>query len=449
MTYTIFIFRRDFRTYDNLGLYYAMKKCDKIIPCFFFNPLQIDEKKNKYFSHHSVQFLCESLSELSKEIPLHIFHGNDIEILNELSKHIDISDIIFNMDYTPFAKKRDKKIEQWCQKQKIQCSKIEDYLLKPIGTFNKDNGAPYTIYTPFKNNVFKHIIPKPQKQTLKNLIFHKDLESLKTYQPNMDYYIHNPNNLVLGGRKHGLKQLKKSNQLNYEKNRNTLFIETSQLSSYIKYGCLSIREVYHYFKETELKSQVIWREFYFYINYYFPDLLDKSKNFQSKYDSIQWVSNKKHLELWKQGETGYPIVDACMKQLNHSGYMHNRGRLISSNFMNRILGLDWRHGELYFAQQLIDYDPCVNNGNWQWIASVGVDPKPYFQRLFNPWLQSEKFDKDALYIKKWLPQLKDIPPKHLHQWEKYYQLYDINYPNPIISYQQGRKRSVEMYRSVL
>jgi deoxyribodipyrimidine photo-lyase len=265
----------------------------------------------------------------------------------------------------------------------------------------------------------------------------------------MDYYVHNSNNLVLGGRQHGLKQLKKSNQLNYEKNRNTLFIETTQLSSYIKYGCLSIREVYHYFKETELKSQVIWREFYFYINYYFPELLDKSKNFQSKYDSIQWVSNKKHLDLWKKGETGYPIVDACMKQLNYSGYMHNRGRLISSNFMNRILGLDWRHGELYFAQQLIDYDPCVNNGNWQWIASVGVDPKPYFQRLFNPWLQSEKFDKDALYIKKWLPQLKDVPPKHLHQWEKYCQLYDINYPNPIISYEEGRKRSVEMYRSVL
>ena len=153
---------------------------------------------------------------------------------------------------------------KWCQKQKIQCSKIEDYLLQPIGSFNKDNGEPYTIYTPFKNNVFKHMIPKPQKQTLKNLIFHKDLKSLKTYKSTMDYYIHNSNNLVLGGRQHGLKQLKKSNQLNYEKNRNTLFIETSQLSSYIKYGCLGIREVYHYFKETELKSQVIWREFYFY-----------------------------------------------------------------------------------------------------------------------------------------------------------------------------------------
>ena len=155
-------------------------------------------------------------------------------------------------------------------------------------------------------------------------------------------------------------------------------------------------------------DQIIWREFYFYVSYYNPRLLEKGENYNRKYDKIKWVKNSKNLEAWKNGLTGYPVVDACMKELNTTGYMHNRGRLISSNFLNRILGLDWRLGEEYFAQQLTDYDPCVNNGNWQWIASTGTDPKPYFQRLFNPWLQSSKFDGNADYIKKWLPQLKNI-----------------------------------------
>ena len=148
--------------------------------------------------------------------------------------------------------------------------------------------------------------------------------------------------------------------------------------------------------------------------------------------------------------TGYPIVDAGMRQLNETGYMHNRLRLITSNFLNRMLGMDWREGELYYAQQLTDYDPSVNNGNWQWTASVGVDTKPYFQRLFNPWLQSEKFDKDAEYIKKWIPELKNIPAEHLHKWDEYHSKYPkVNYPKPVVDYKKARERSANMYRAAM
>lgn len=435
--YTIFIFRRDYRTYDNLGLIYAMKQFEDIIPIFIFTPEQI--KKNIFRSNNSIQFLCESLEELRSEIPLHIFYGDNLKVLNSIVKKIDLSHIVFNKDYTPYAMERDTKIEEWATSHNIQCTMIEDYLLNPIGTFNKKDGSPYVVYTPFKNNVFKGTIPKPQSMKVNHLIQHADLETTTYYRPNLDYYKYNKENNVKGGRSNGLKHL--HTKIDYQ---DQLSVKTTQLSAYIKYGCLSIREVYHYFKEEDLKAQLVWREFYYYINYYYPKLLSKSKSFQPKYDSIKWIHNTKHLDLWKRGETGYPVVDACMRQLNKTGYMHNRGRLIVSNFLNRILGLDWRLGELYFAQKLIDYDPCVNNGNWQWIASVGIDTKPYSQRVFNPWLQSKRFDPYCIYIKEWIPELDDVESKKIHQWDVYG---DKNiYSLPMIDYAMARERSLNMYK---
>lgn len=433
--YTLFIFRRDYRTQDNVGFNYCIRNLKNIIPIFIFTPEQI--KNNLYFSNSSVQFLCESLEELRKEIPLHIFYGDNIKVLNQIHKTISISTIVFNKDYTPYARKRDTSIELWCSKHNIQCIMTEDYLLSPIGTFNKKDGNPYVVYTPFKNNVMKHSIPKPENLEIKNVIHKKELESIKYYKKELDYYTFH--HQLKGGRTHGLKQLK--TKVDYE-NRDKLCVETTQMSAYIKYGCVSVREVYHHYKDVNIKAQLIWREFYYYINYYFPELLEKSKSYQNK--TIKWVHNSKHLELWKKGETGYPVVDACMRQLNQTGYMHNRGRLIVSNFLNRLLGLDWRLGELYFAQKLIDYDPCVNNGNWQWISSVGIDTKPSSQRIFNPWLQSKRFDNDCIYIKHWIPELKNIPPQEIHQWDVYYN--EDVYLKPIIDYSFARERSLTMYK---
>ena len=448
--YSIYIFRRDLRLEDNLGLQFAIKNCKNIIPIFIFTPEQI--KVNEFKSDNAIQFMIESLKELDTELKnnkskLLILQGDNIKVLNKLRKNLGITDIIFNQDYTPYAKKRDLEIEKFCDKNKINCHQIEDYLLSDIGTFLKADGNPYTIFTPFKNNGLKKVIDKPKKTKFKNLV-------------NIDYkgdgyikYKINEDILVNGGRKNGLKQLSKlGKQKSYNKNRNELSINTSQLSAYIKFGNISIRETYWKIRNSlgvsnELIPQLFWREFYYYIANYFPQVLE-GKNYNKKYDKVKWNNNKKYFQAWCEGKTGYPVVDAGMRELNKTGYMHNRARLITANFLNRILGCDWRIGEKYYASRLTDYDPSVNNGNWQWIASTGTDPKPYFQRLFNPWLQSKKFDKDCEYIKKWIPELKDIPNKEIHEWEKYSHKYDI-YLQPVRDYKEGREASVKMYKAVL
>ena len=454
MKYNIFIFRRDFRIYDNKGLNEAMNNLENIIPIFIFTPEQITNK-NKFKSDNAIQFMIESLKDLDEDLKkykskLHIFQGDNITILGKILNKIDIDNIIFNMDYTPYAVKRDKEIQNFCKKEKINCLIYEDYLLDKIGTFLKKDGDPYTVYTPFKNNVLKNKINKPDKSRPKNLT------KVKLDEKSYINYSINYNILVNGGREKGLKQLNKiKNQKKYNDNRNTVSINTTLLSAYIKFGCISIREVYWKMleelgKNNGLLAQLVWREFYFYITYYYPFVL-KGKNFIEKYDNIKWVQSKINFNKWKEGKTGYPIVDAGMIELNTTGYMHNRSRLITSNFLNRMLGYHWKVGEKYYATQLTDYDPSVNNGNWQWIASTGVDPNPYFQRLFNPILQSKKYDPDAEYIKKWLPQLKDIPAEDLHNWENNYVNYnlkDLNYVKPIVEYKKAREMSINMYKNI-
>ena len=460
----LFIFFRDFRIQDNIGLQKATNKSGKIVPIFCFTPEQIDEKKNKYFSNNSLQFLCECLNDLRQNInkeggELYIFYSNLIKLLESIYRTETIESIHFNMDYTPYAKKRTLLIESFCKKLGIKCFIYEDYLLGPIGSFLKPNSQPYTVYTPFKNNVYdkKDLIPRVSRWRSFSFMKKNSLKSMKESEYDLrKFYTQNSQAHVHGGRKVAQALLTRAKSLSYDNNRNELSFETTNLSAFIKYGCVSIREVFHKLHERKqggICDQLIWREFYFYVAYYFPEVLSRSRNFQSKYDKIKWVTNKKWFNAWCDGRTGYPVVDACMMQLNKTGYMHNRGRLITSNFLNRILGMDWRLGERYFAQKLIDYDPCVNNGNWQWIASTGTDPKPYFQRLFNPWLQSKKFDSDAKYIKTWLPQLKDIPAQDLHDWENVYKDYDIeyslknlNYYAPIIDYKKARERSISQYR---
>lgn len=456
--YTIFIFRRDLRLIDNKGLIYAIKNYENIVPIFIFTPEQVTEK-NKYKSDNAIQFMIESLKELDNnlkkyESKLHLFYGDNIKILSKIIKKINVTSIIFNMDYTPYAIKRDKQINELCSSKgnNIECVMIEDYLLKKVGSFNKKNKEPYHIFTPFRNNAFTHKIDKPIKIKIKNLV---KVNNLGEYGY-IKYEI-NDNILVNGGRQNGIKLLNQiKNQKKYNKTRNIVNIETTKLSAYIKFGCISIREVYWKIinvlgKKNILLSQIFWREFYYYIVYYYPEVL-KGKNFNIKYDKIKWNWNKSNFDKWCKGETGYPIVDAGMRQLNVTGFMHNRSRLITANFLNRMLGMDWRIGEQYYAIKLSDYDPSVNNGNWQWIGSTGVDPKPYFQRLFNPWLQSKRFDKDATYIKTWIPELQNIPANELHQWDQYYKNYDlkkINYYKPIVDYKKARKSSISMYRAVL
>lgn len=447
MSKTIFIFRRDFRLVDNIGFNFAMEYFDNIIPIFIFTPEQIT-KKNKFYNENAIQFMCESLEDLNKELKkykskLHFYKGDNMVVLRKLIKKHNVEHVIFNMDYTPYARKRDEKINQLCIELGAECHILEDYLLAPIGSMLKSNGDPYTIFTPFMRNGKKVKVEKPKKTKVKRLVSVNGSRGIISYKTN-------PNILVHGGRKEGLKKLRDIiKQRNYNTKRDDLTYSTSHLSAYIKFGCVSIREVYWMIRKklrnNKILDQLFWREFYVYIGYYFPDVL--KNNFNSKYDKIKWRWSKKDYKAWCDGRTGYPVVDAGMRELNETGYMHNRARLITSNFLNRMLGMDWRWSELYYAKKLTDYDPLINNGNHQWIASVGTDPKPYFQRLFNPWLQSEKFDKDCVYIKKWVPELENVSCKHIHKWDKYTD--ESVYIKPITDYKEARNRSVKMYKKLI
>ena len=264
----------------------------------------------------------------------------------------------------------------------------------------------------------------------------------------------NSNILVNGGIKLAKLRLLTAvkNQKNYDNTRDFFECKTTHLSAYIKFGCISIRDVYHAFKnkfglEHGLIRELIWREFFAHVLYGYPEVVGKS--YQPKYRNLKWSNSEKNIDSWKKGLTGFPMVDACMRELNTTGYMHNRGRMTTASFLIKTLLIDWRIGEQYFAQQLTDYDIASNNGNWQGISGTGVDMKPYFRDM-NPWIQSSKFDKDAKYIKKWVPELENVNASDIHMWDEKHKLEkykDVKYPKPIVDYYSQKEKMLEMYKS--
>lgn len=264
------------------------------------------------------------------------------------------------------------------------------------------------------------------------------------------YYTYNPNIIRHGGRVEGMKVIDDLvDQESYDETRDFPNQKTTQLSAYIKFGTFSIRELYwHIFhtlgKDSGLIKQLYWRDFYYNIIWITQDM---TKSMKPKYDSLVWNNNIQLFEKWKTGFTSFPIIDAGMRELNATGYMHNRVRMATANFLVKLLSIDWRWGEKYFAQKLYDYDPAINNGNWQWVAGSGADAQPYF-RIFNPWTQSENFDKECKYIKKWCPELKDIPNYAIHNWASYYQKFKSVYPAPIIDYEKARSDSLQLYKKL-
>ena len=444
---SIFIFRRDFRLYDNIGLIELMKLSHKVIPVFIFTPEQI--VNNPYKSDNAIQFMVESLKDLEKEIGfMNYFMGKQDDIIEYLIKNdSDIQCVAINRDWTPYARKRDSEIEIVCSKYEVNFFKYEDYTLHKMGTLLKDDRTPYKVYSPFFKFAFKKKVTKPVSYNDFNFInLNKKVNINK-------YYKKNKNLIVKGGRKNALKILKNTKDFNqYSNKRNDLTYETTHLSAYIKFGCVSIREVYHTFKKNlsdsnQLFNQLYWKEFYVYIANYIPHVL-QNKSMKLEYDKIKWVNDKKIFKKWCDGQTGFPIVDAGMRELNHTGYMHNRSRLITSGFLVKLAMVDWRWGEKYFATQLTDYDPAQNNGGWQWSSGSGADSQPYF-RILSPISQSQRFDPDCEYIKKWCPELNDVENKHLHDWEKYNDRYNVDYPEPCLDYKQARKDVMTLYKKSL
>jgi deoxyribodipyrimidine photo-lyase len=450
--YGIFLFHRDLRIQDNIGLIQTIKKCKSIYAVFIFTPEQVGSS-NPYKSNNSVQFMIESLQDLNEQThkKLNVFYGNTNKVMKECIKKWNIQYVCFNKDYTPYAIERDDSLFQLCEEMNVKCEMTLDYYMYEPGSIHNSTRQTYQKFTPYYNTV-KSIKPKlpqlvhPPSFVSSNIPNYSiSLQEAMTKFTKLNIHI-----LSHGGRSAGLKVLDSAlkTQKHYSKTRDILSIHTSLLSPYIKFGCVSIREVFHKFRSIkDLIRQLIWREFYINILYSHPHVLGHAM--KPNYNKIRWRTNARYLHAWKTGNTGFPIVDAGMRQLNTTGYMNNRARLIVASFLTKTLLIDWREGEQYFAQKLVDYDPASNNGNWQWIASTGADSQPYF-RIFNPYNQSAEVDEDAIYIKTWIPELRNVPAKEIHNWDKYHSEYKskIHYPGPIVDYSLQKEKAIEMYSSI-
>jgi deoxyribodipyrimidine photo-lyase len=327
-----------------------------------------------------------------------------------------------------------------------------DYYLCEPGTIVNGSGSPYQKFTPFYNTAVKQKVESPAK--MRKMYFKKSgahLTNKITLEEALDKFTTvNPDILVHGGRQEAIKQLRiaAKNIKHYAQTRDELSKPTSQLSAFIKFGNVSVREVYYTFKPNHpFIRQIYWRDFYAGILYSFPRVLGHA--LKPSYDKIKWHHNEKWFEAWSKGITGIPIVDASQRQLLATGWVHNRGRMISSSILIKILLIDWRKGEKFYAKHLVDYDVASNNGGWQFSAGTGADSQPYF-RYFNPYTQSKDHDKDCEYIKKWIPELKDVPSEDIHNWNDSWEKHkDCGYPKPIVDYSQQREISIKMYKDAL
>lgn len=449
---SLYIFRRDLRLADNTALIEALKHSQSVIPCFIFDKRQIEN--NPYKSENCLQFMAHSLQELNDELEskhsrLYQFYGVAEEIVAQLIEQNNINAVFINRDYTPFSRMRDKKIEGVCKESNVEFHCYADALLHEPEEISKADFKPYTIFTYF----FKKSLEKHVRATEKNLYenyYQKNITlENKTILTNL-LKINNQNIALKGGRSEALTLLKRIKYLeNYQDIRNIPAKNgTTHLSAHNKFGTLSIREVYHaivkeFGKNHTLINELYWRDFFTHIAFHFPYIFNGA--FHEKYNGIKWSQNEKHFSAWCNGQTGFPIVDAGMRELNATGYMHNRVRMIVGSFLTKDLHIDWRLGEKYFAQKLIDYDPAVNNGNWQWVASTGCDAQPYF-RIFNPWLQQQKFDAECLYIKQWIPELKDATTKQIHHLNHAKTEIMTYYQRPIIDHAIASEKAKAMYK---
>lgn len=451
----LFIFRRDFRIVDNNGLNVLSKLCKNVYTIFIFTPEQVGSANN-YKSNNSVQFMIESLESLASEIKaqggqLHTFYGKNTKVIADCIKSWGINIVAFNIDITPYARERDDDIIKMCQKMDVAVVKEQDYYLHPPGSIKTMGGEPYQKFTPYYEKASKIKVPEPlAKKQLPLTSKDANIPNKISLEQAMKRFTRiNPNILVRGGRPEALQLLSRAVRTihNYNAIHNDLSLQTSELSASIKFGCISIREAYKAFHDKPgIIRQLYWRDFYANIMYEFPHVIGHS--LKPKYDKIHWHHNSKLFDAWCKGETGYPIVDAGMRQMNTTGYMHNRARLIVASFLVKTLLIDWREGEEYFAQKLTDYDPSNNNGNWQWISGGGADSQPYF-RVFNPWRQAAEYDPTCEYMKKWVPELKDVPEKDLLKWDtKHVHYKDLQYPAPIVQYQSQKEQVLKLYASI-
>lgn len=447
---SLFVFRRDLRLEDNTGLNFALKSSEFVIPAFIFTPEQIE--RNPYRGDSCLQFMIESLEELAESLKekhgkLYLFFGKPDEIVAECIRRHKIDAVILNRDYTPYSVLRDQKIEAVCKKLGTSFHSFDDALLHPPERILKENGSPYVVFSPFFQKANKMHIDPPSM--IRRWRFFSDKIDLAQDDHFFFKVFSKSRSQAKGGRSAALRILKGLDHFEqYSKERDFPALDaTTHLSPHLKFTTCSPREVHAAVvralgKNSELIRSLYWRDFFTSIGYFFPQVFGSS--FHEKFDQMTWSYNEQNFHRWCEGTTGFPIVDAGMRQLQETGELHNRVRMIAASFLVKDLHIDWRWGEKHFARSLIDYDPAVNNGNWQWVASTGCDAQPYF-RIFNPWIQQRKFDPDCLYIKKWIPELKGQTSEAIHSWHvEEYRPRKCRYPAPMLDHSAEAKKAVSM-----
>lgn len=427
----IFWFRRDLRLDDNRGLFEALKSGLEVLPIFIFDQAILDKLPE---DDARVTFIYETLQKMKRTLQMEyqsdiaIYYGHPLEVFKQLTEMMTVEVVYTNHDYEPYALQRDQQVTDYLETLNIAFKTYKDHVIFEKDNIVKSDGTPYVVYTPymkqwktlFKNQTLKYY---DSKSNLSKLVKHLNVANISLSEMGFEKASQKVKDYKLTA--HLIQE--------YEAKRNFPGLDaTSKLGPHLRFGTISIRATVSKAASEPNEiflQELIWREFFMQILYHFPHTATKS--FKPKYDRIEWRNNEHEFKAWCEGKTGYPLVDAGMRQLNDTGFMHNRVRMMVGSFLCKHLLIDWRWGEAYFAEKLNDYEMASNVGNWQWVAGCGVDAAPYF-RIFNPTSQLEKFDRDHAYINTWI--------KDLHE---------ITYPKPIVDHQEARERCLKVYQNAL
>lgn len=421
---TFFWFRRDLRLEDNVGLYQALQSGYPVLPLFIFDDAILEHLPK---DDARVTFIYESLSKINEKLAefgssLLVKKGKTQDVWQQLISEFDIKEVFYNKDYEPYAIKRDQQITELLAQNGVKVQAFKDQVIFEEAEITKADGLPYTVYTPYKNKwleKYKTIAPVAEHDTSG---FSENWLASSFEFPSLSVIGFETSSIKV--KPHNLTKI-----ANYHETRDFPALDTtSYLSPHLRFGTVSVRKLVNWAarKNDVFLSELIWREFFMQILYHFPKVVQH--NFKSAYDGIQWRNDEADFQRWCSGNTGYPMVDAGMRELNATGYMHNRVRMVVASFLCKHLLLPWQWGEAYFAQKLLDYDLSANVGNWQWAAGTGCDAAPYF-RVFNPDIQLQKFDAKGYYIRKWIPE------------------FDLGYGAPMVEHAMARDRAIATYKA--
>ena len=425
-------FRRDLRLKDNAALYHALRSGIPVLPIFIFDTTILDQLQDR--SDKRVAFIHSAITEMQTELvamgsTMKVFHGKPLDVFTQLVQSYSIQTVFTNHDYEPYAQERDLAIADLLAHAGVGFQTYKDQVIFEKDEVTKDDGKPYTVFTPYSKKWKAKLNADFLKPYLTEQYFDAFYKQTPIEIPSLASM-----NFQEVETEFPSKKLDEEIVRKYSQNRDFPALEhgTSKMGVHLRFGTVSIRALATIavgLNETYL-NELIWRDFYQMILWHFPRV-GQGCAFKAEYEKIKWRNNETEFQQWCEGKTGYPIVDAGMRELNATGFMHNRVRMIVASFLTKHLLIDWRWGEAYFANKLLDFDLSANNGGWQWAASSGCDAAPYF-RVFNPYLQTEKFDKDLKYIKQWVPEFQEF-----------------NYPKPIVAHEVARKRVLETYAAAL